>query len=988
MGQFPDWHTLTGGQAKTQPSPLENMAAGQDVQGEQESPSFWDRIGRLPGAAATGVRIGGGVLASPGGFFGSLMSAGSEGVAELIEKPESLYEGISAIPEVVKHLSNSETRGSTAQGFAEGAKKPIARMAAEGALGFVPGSAVTKTGKAVQSGLRSSAMAEAGYAGRTWANDEDFDPMTGLKVAGLGFGLGAGASRIGMGRGVKPLDEADRLAKANEVRTAAGGTPRIPGRPQPTTNIHSPVPEGSPDDMKQLERLFKSGMNRADSRELEFNRQTVAAQKAAQKAEQESARVAENDSKLDTIRAAREEAEAAGKPPTFSESISAKNESGGSERMSVRYGSPAEEAEKEAAKLAKNPPVRGIQDDPVVIQEASGVAQTAPATKVLADVQNGKVPEAPVVSDSNYEELVKMFGGGKPANTPRVTILPEVPGEPRLPSDITPDIPPVGPVQPNEDLLNFFKGPAEASGNLYKQVKAAAPNEPKLREPLSVTDSKGKPYTSERIAGKNARQAAAKEGIPPLSQQKVVADPEVDRVAPPMIADETTPPTGGKWVDDELRDIEKNKEMARQIATHKPSGPLDPSGEKGAVSYDALIKMMMGGGGALMGAASNPDHPIMGALGGGAAGLGLSMAPQILRSLGSKSPLLDNLDEHVSREGITNSASNIIKELPHVQRFNYLMSGHGLAANAAVGPYMSGLQGAVEAGLKGDARGWKALQHLLSMDVFDEMGPAYQQAAGLVESAERRSLQEAPNAAQRALAYPGQILTTGDLTIRNILKKAGFSDDEAKLITMTNEPGGKSYVEQFGKSMTNAQRTGGPIANMVLPFVRTPMNMLARGVERFPVLGGVYQALKGKSAREIGAEQMLSIPTAAASYEAGKHLDEPTGGNARRYVQNAGGQNALTSSIFYALGKEMNKRNPNTSNALAKSVVGGLALPQTDAIESWIKMLSGGGNGKMPPGSYPKMWDELSGSDAVKPTNAPTNIPDSLSNIPLRRRGQ
>lgn len=180
--------------------------------------------------------------------------------------------------------------------------------------------------------------------------------------------------------------------------------------------------------------------------------------------------------------------------------------------------------------------------------------------------------------------------------------------------------------------------------------------------------------------------------------------------------------------------------------------------------------------------------------------------------------------------------------------------------------------------------------------------------------------------------------------------------------------------------------------NLMLPFVRTPMNILKSGVERFPVLGAAYGAMKGRGARDIAAEQAISIPTAVGSYAAGASMDQETGKTARRFVSNAGGPNALTSNIAFMMGQESRKRNANMPAAAMRGVGGAISAPDPGAIEDkgryLLNLLTGRENPSLPSGSYPKVLDEVMGSPAAPPASTPSSVPRSLSNIPLRRRGQ
>lgn len=1321
---------------------------------EQKSPSFWDRIGRLPGALATGVRIGSGALASPGGAWGSTIAAGGEGFAQLIEKPESLYGAIAAVPDVVRNSfsDDQDIRQASKKGFREGMKAPIARMAVEGAIGVVPGARLAKSGKFLESALRSGALAGSGTIGRQIASGEDVDLKTAGQVAVGGGVLGGLLGKLSTP--TKRFTNKDEYQKNVQAPWKAQG---LAEPPPPSSNVHKPIPMGTHDEMEQLERLFKTGADRADTRFKALDKRKVdEGTRMWQDVEDELAaakRAAEEADKLAAIRAQREADGYTDETRSYGGSLVGEAPDGSRETMGFRYTNPEEEARKAAEKAAKKtgstgnsvpdndpnmggqvppkgpstPPVdsgpsvkgpwgpsgfdnakpvgRGVAEDvnkpqtlagllgaenpPVRLsneefygnhfdnlkamdEEAAAARGLNVSDDVAEDIASGAIDVRPIpkpvpnVSDRRMQELLKMFGGRRSTDPPELRTKPRTdidspmdaeigpsnatkwvggvpekinrpPGvapkvrKPRAPKvsqldeivdensaqdqfrqtthpsffddgfDALEDAVPVqrgpkGPVAPPpaaaplesepsplNALMNFFRSRSEASGDHYNKIKYAATTDPKLKEPLPLMDSKGKPYTSERIAGKNARQDAKAAAVIPTPMGPVeglksandltaegierklaarraegmatmdeTADQVQERILREHIENSGKPPIASVPVDDPIRNLGKESasltpaeiktlrkfkvsdedidkapiselkaflsrartaefeaaqaaqtgtgpavqglvestpkpklkkkgglpDLFEGISDDAPSAPavapkdavipgapgmagklpeeplgrarakslgidpnagvpgapeapalsalghrmdppgpvikprlrkkvqsegvpddpapLDPKGEKGAIDVGLLSKMLLGGGGALTGAVMNPDDPFTGALAGGAAGLGLSVAPQILRSMGVNSNMLDNLPDSVNREGLRETASKIAKELPHIQRANYLASAPGLAANAGVGPYMSGVTGAIEAGLKGDPRGWAALKLLINpKEVYQNIGPAHREAKTLVETAERRTLGEAPTAFDTALSYPGTILTTGDVTVRNILKKAGFNEDEAKLFTMTNEPS-----SQAGRAMVNAQRTGGPWINLALPFVRTPMNMLEQGSQRLPAVGGLYKLLKGgmndtldsQALRDIGAEQLLSAGTGGAAYLAGANMDEDTARFARRFVSNAGGRNAFTSNIGFALGQESRRPNGNQGNALARAVGSGFAFPQTDALEDQIKMgasILDGEVPELPGGTYPKFVEELFGSSPSSSTltDVPSNVP-SLRNIRLRPRGQ
>lgn len=126
-------------------------------------PSLWDRIGGLGGAAAAVTRGVGGLLSSPGGWWGAGVSGVAEGLAQK-------FEGQS-----LKDLFDAESG---------------ARIAAEAGLGAIPGRWLFKAGSTLGSALRGGAYAGAGSAIRDVASGQDVD----FERAGVHSLLGGGIS--------------------------------------------------------------------------------------------------------------------------------------------------------------------------------------------------------------------------------------------------------------------------------------------------------------------------------------------------------------------------------------------------------------------------------------------------------------------------------------------------------------------------------------------------------------------------------------------------------------------------------------------------------------------------------------------------------------------------------------------------------------------------------------------------------------------------
>lgn len=566
-----------------------------------------------------GARVAGGAASNMGGAPGAAIGAAVEGVAQGLENIPKFGQVPGALKDIYGNLKDPykntdfdapSVNKSMAAGFGTEMAQSAGRMGVEAAMSAVPMSSVTKAGRMAESFGKNAALSGAGEVGREVVRGEEVSPgRVGLSAL-FGGTVGAGVSRfmpdIGppvpskfrdgrdlpklapKPRGEAPLTPQEAAARGNSARAASpqmatietsGGQPlrqtQIGGtvrNPQPPSGGGSRVPYGVPsavkgaepvDDIDTLERLFRTSMNRADSRQIQL----------AKKSAEEGKLLAE-ELKLAQIQAEMEAAGAQPKTPTFGETLTAKSPDGTSTTMRTGFETPEDKIDElsdilgwsgKPKKGAPAAPMSVADDDsrgPLPIRVSEPISPTTPSPTPVA-------PQA----DNWWDELPP-YEGPVAAQQPKPSIPISVEG-PQVVSD-----------DKFAELMSFFKSPKEASGAHYGQVKKAVESgaEPKLQETLPIPpDSRGRPYTAERIAGKNAnaKNVARPKAVPPVGDTrlatvpKMVDDPEMGSKNaklrkllgieddftiednPNLIkAGETVPETSGSWIDDALKEIE------------------------------------------------------------------------------------------------------------------------------------------------------------------------------------------------------------------------------------------------------------------------------------------------------------------------------------------------------------------------------------------------------------------------------------------------
>lgn len=420
----------------------------------------------------------------------------------------------------------------------------------------------------------------------------------------------------------------------------------------------------------------------------------------------------------------------------------------------------------------------------------------------------------------------------------------------------------------------------------------------------------------------------------------------------------------------------KGKGPNRLNSESGKGGMFGSGSETGAVNPELLSTIAGGAIGGLVDAAWGDDsNPIEGILAGAAIGGGVAMAPKILESIGKTPDILQ------TPEGRKQAAEEFVNMIPQFQRFAYLSDARGLPANAIVGPYGAVLTGAIEAILSGDKRGWALLKEarnplnfLKEMHTKENFNESMRRlsegelgrAEGMPFKAPKgmpKSFEDVVSGGKVGLSSPGVYMNMGDLQARRMLQRAGFSDDEARRMTLTAEP-----RTATGKDLANMGRSGSPIWNIALPFKRTPANIMEEGGSRTPGLGllvdylsnkptGPKNYLGGLAAREQIVQQAGGLGAGIGGYQLGQELDDPrsnTQNITRRIATNAAGRYGLPAHIGVLLGQTIGQDKGVSKQKIEQMFDTAIPVPGLDTFtDATYQALFNDGDFKMPRGFRP-----------------------------------
>ena len=611
-----------------------------------------------------------------------------------------------------------------------------------------------------------------------------------------------------------------------------------------------------------------------------------------------------------------------------------------------------------------------------------------------------------------------------------------------------PAAPAVTPPTPTEPL-SFFKSPVDVVGQAYRGAKAAGDDVSSLaRQQLGVslqqeasraglpTQRAIGPEALAKFLGAEVSPDIARQLGRPASQVTPAAPVAAPLTAPrapkvsgldqtakaraaalakrkaPSAAPTTAPESIPAAADEasKLRlidELEKSGNVSPEdLDFLKRLKKLGPS-EKGAVLPEALMSLGTGTIGATIGAATTED-PLTGAVIGGAAGLA---APAALRMLMGRAVAADpTVDPDI--RGVSDFFSSpekgqeylreVWEAFPQYLRFNYLVNPN-LFNNVFSGPIGAGYVSALERAMAGDPRGMIMLKGMSPQNWAREFYQSFDEAQRLVGQFERAggtNVGEVEGLGRRFLAGPGTIMTMGDVTTRRIAMKAGFSEAEARAMTLTSEP-----EFRLMRRIADFPR-GSPVGQILLPFSRTLANIIEQGGLRTPGLGFLLQKMRGGKYAPTGVPdpfklQVAKQATGTGAFAVGAGLgyiapeDEPTYNKlAAGFASNIGGPAALLGGSGFAAGRAL-RAGKTPREAAYSAVQEGLQsvpLPTTAAPTDWAKFIFGMGPEEnrhpIPRGAYPNIDPILESIKLLRGgTGQPTyQIPPPQTGGPIRLR--
>mgnify|MGYP001588477445 CR=1 FL=1 len=865
-----------------------------DLAPEPESPYSWSRIGAGALRGLSGL-LSGAVSMVPSPVttpVGSAIAGAGEYGAQYLETPEGAE-------------------------FDPNWK----RIGVEAGLGAVPGGKLLKAGRALGSAARSGAFSGLGEILRQGSGERDWDPASIALQTGVGGAVGGVVGKmLGVGE------------------TAARVAP-----------IPRPVPRPLQTPIQQTREIMRDQANLAKV-ETWLQEKREAAANAAR------------------IATAREELEAG--DSRVSESYSALIPGGGRESLTIPYRQTETvlpTAPRTAPRAPRSPDL-GLGGPQAPVSENPFVDAAVRASTRGAAV----VPDVPVSPISQALE---------PFNPPRMAATPEVgdflgldPGsiarskaaaeaqrrelEGFVPGlHITPtgqgvaadalDVVPERFAEDVPELTQLFKSPVDVVGQAYRTAKGTSDI-----NPLAV-----------RQLGASLQQEAVAAGLPvkrnwlPTNLQKFLQEeisPEISGASPVRTVPSAAPVaeygTDVTTAADKLAGAAGARPMTADEVTEQLSFidrikrmGSDVSGQAAILPSIRLGTTLAGG---LIGGATDPlDNPILSALVGAGLGAVAPNAVQAIRSIGVPESALQDP---------TLTMDKLRHIIPQTMRFNYLMSTKGLPANAFVGPYGSAAMGALEHGLAGDPRGWAAIQELNPVTFGKEAIRAWDEAASLIGRAEGESLTEASGPLGRLLAAPGTLMTGGDIAARKALMRAGFSENEARRMTLTSEPELTPFRRVAGFTK------GSPELQTLMPFSRTPANIAEQGLLRTPGIGTFMQPYR--EAADPMAQQLVQQGLGAAvgigSGVAGANMDPETAKWARRYITNAAGQYSLPAAVGFATGQAIRRGKPPIPGAINEMAYA-LPLPTVEPAFDLARWLNAPSMETAPNWAYPAAIREV-----------------------------
>lgn len=777
-----------------------------------------------------------------------------------------------------------------------GGEEPSAkRIAAEAALGAIPGGFLVKAGRPLASAARGAVFAGGGEALRELAAEENPLSIEGLKRMGTAAGIGGATSGV--------------LGKLLGVKTGAPEPPPTPGyapvrpkdvlteRPMPMQGgmaaVQSPasserIPYNVPETTPKASRLEQNRLHREALQEQRMEQKMLGqAQKYSEG--RQAARAVEAEEAATRARIAEEMSGMERGPVTATETLKAPGEP----TVRIPYRVP----EEPTGPTAKAAPRMTVPAAASKVEDILDIPPTRPVS-----VTPG-LPEA--AEETILRTQLSPFSDGAvmPSGVRPTEMLPQIPE-----SAYTPRPGPLSPagqlfrVGPNAEMLPRA---ADVAGEHYRDLQSL----------VKTGGATAEEAQGARIAGR----ALQREGKP-------VEAPVTPAVEPtPAVPDWVTEQTGVAEAAAQMDPQTRQNFLARLMR-----------GESGQAQIGAMQHLGAGALGALIGGAVDPlGNPILSAAAGGVAGAALPTVVSKLANIGVPENVLGNLQMPRSIDEVKQTAQQVFETLPQIQRFNYLADLEGLPANVVAGPYGSAVMASLERGLSGDERGWRALEILRNpANFFKRFHESFVEAEQNVGRAEGIPIAEAGRVGH-ALGLPGKYMTAGDIAARKILVEAGIDPAEARVMTLTSEP----ELPFSKKIVSRGERS--TLWDILFPFRRTPANILEQGAMRTPGLGFAVQAARETPdpLKQQLVQQGLGAGVGLGSEMVGEQLDPETARSVRRYLTNFAGQYSLPAALGFGVGQAMRAGKP-AGTGLTKEMTYALPLPTVEPVKEWMQLLA------------------------------------------------
>ena len=513
------------------------------------------------------------------------------------------------------------------------------------------------------------------------------------------------------------------------------------------------------------------------------------------------------------------------------------------------------------------------------------------------------------------------------------------------------------------DLLKVYRTKAGVAGQNYRFAKEAA-------EKGEIPSAQ---YAREALI---REQAAARAAGQPLGRARMPQEAQAPVSPTPGIPTATAPPTGARGKAEELLKLQgwSDEEIAQYFADAMPPR----SSETGAIDPALLASLGLGAAGALVGGATDPfDNPILSAAAGGLAG---ATAPSLVSAASrlvqrtaadpSLPPSIKNVIQSLAGGDKEKVASTLWSEIPDYLRASLLYSPN-IFSNMWAGPWGAGMAAGLEHYMAGSPVGNAILHQMTPANWTKEFHNAVPEAQRIIHDAIAVAAERAEgvpggsNLFARFMQGPAVGMMAGDIATRNILQKAGLSEELARKYTLTSEPAIKEL-----EALVRFQRSG-PLGRLLMPFAKTLTNITEQSAARTPIIGKWIQSrYPGLAyAPEIQAQQQVlgaAVPTAAGAvgYFGAPEEDNIVsnlGGKALRgFVSNVAGPYSGLASVGYGVGRALKaKQNAGIGDVVGRAgseALQTIPLPSTDVPQSYWNALRDLLNGEpktIPSGAIP-----------------------------------